>query len=117
MATGMITLRDDNVPVTCGFNVQFTMGLFEIVGHVESFDISFVVHPNGQYETTATVQLSRIVHDFEGQLEFIPPDSMANLLTDTPAKIDDAAGFGSALSSLSGGLAGQILGAAGGILS
>lgn len=84
MGTGSLTIRDDNIPLTCGFNAQFTLGKFELVGHVESFELTYNVGENGGHETTCRVSLSRIVHDFGGQLDFIDPDAFANLFDAVP---------------------------------
>jgi len=85
MATGVLVMRDDNIPITLGFNLQFTIGKFELVGHVESVDVSFVVHEDGRHETVTQVQLSRVVNEIDGQLDFIAPDAFANLIEAEPA--------------------------------
>lgn len=104
MGKGVLTLRDDNVPITCGMNVQFKIGEYELVGHVDTYEINATVHPDGRHETTSQVQLSRIVQDINGKLDFIPPDSMANLLHTTPYALpmDFTSFFGAILGSITG---------------
>lgn len=84
MATGNLVLRDDNIPLMVGFNVQFTFGQFEIVGHVESMNINYIIDDSGRDETVTQVKLSRIVQSLNGKLDFIDPSAFANLLKATP---------------------------------
>lgn len=98
MGSGSLFLRDDNVPITCGTNVQFSIGDFELVGHVEAYEIQAVVHADGRHETTSRVQLSRIVQEIDKKLDFIPPDSMTKLLNTKPYTIPS--NFSSLLSNI-----------------
>ena len=108
MASGSIRLRDDNIPITVGMNVQFPMGEFQIVGHVESIEISGTVSENGQYQTSTTVQISRVVQSINGRLEFIAPNAMSNLMASKPKAVPDSAAFGDTLSSGLQSVAGAI---------
>lgn len=111
MASGSIRLRDDNIPITVGMNIQFPIGQFKIVGHVESIDITANIDPaTGRLETITTIQLSRVVQELGGRLEFIPPNAMNSLTYSTPAPVADGQGF---LDQLSTGILSTIKNIAG----
>lgn len=109
MGSGSLVLMDDNVPLTCGFNVQFKIGQYDLVGHVDAVDINFTIHPDGRHETVTSVRVSRLVHDLDGKLEFIPPDHMANLTYSPPQAIPDPTFEGTGLSAL-GAIVSAIMG-------
>jgi hypothetical protein len=86
MGSATLILRDDNFSLTCGFNAQFQIGNFVLVGHIETISASVVVDGNGTYITETQVQLSRVVVAPDGNkasLEFINPESFSYLNEDT----------------------------------
>lgn len=84
--SGTLMLEDDNIPLTVGFNVQFEIGNFTLVGHVESYDLNFQVDQSGNHISTTQVKLSRIVQVIDGKLDYINPDALNNLFSTEPKK-------------------------------
>jgi len=98
MGDGQLAIHDDNIPLTCGFNVQFQFGNFQMVGHVEGFSIDMSIDgATGTSVVTSNIQLSRIVQAGSGgpgdnSLDFIKLSSMGNLSHDKPEPTPDPAG-------------------------
>lgn len=62
MGVGSITVKDDNYAISVGFNVQFQVGYFTLVGHVEGMTQEFTIDPAGNEISMMQIQLSRIVY-------------------------------------------------------
>lgn len=82
MGEGQIILHGDIHNISVGFNVQFQIGYFDLVGHVESFSTSYSIDSDGSEHTTTTVQLSRIVWqpaNTGNELRFLPMNAWGRL--------------------------------------
>jgi hypothetical protein len=86
MATGVLTLKENNLPISVGNNIQFTFGSFEVVAHVESVSFDFQIGPDGLQSNTTTLTLTHIVQAIDGNLDFIDMTHFGNLLQSTPTK-------------------------------
>jgi hypothetical protein len=77
-----LIIKDPSIALTIGFNLHFTFGKNDFVGHIENISVSFRVLPNGLEETVMTVALSRVMFlDLgSGVLFYIPPESLGDLI-------------------------------------
>jgi hypothetical protein len=82
MGSGVITIKDANIPISVGFNIQFSIKNYTLVGHVDSVSTSMIVESSGLSHTTTNIRVSRILYvDDAGELDFIPLKDMGNLFT------------------------------------
>ncbi len=82
LASGVLVLKDDNLAITVGLNVQFQIGeYYELVGHVESVSYDFSVDEFGSEISLTKIQLSRILRVVERKLEFVPMEDWGRLMT------------------------------------
>jgi hypothetical protein len=80
MLSGTLNIKDDNFAITVGFNVQFRIGEYDLVGHVEAVNTNVMVDGKGNSITNTSIQLSRIVMvNDENRLVFISPKVFGNL--------------------------------------
>jgi hypothetical protein len=85
MGNGVLHLKDDNFPISIGFNVQFNIGKYTLVGHVDSIGIQFAMDESGLEVTNTQVNLSRIVRVSAGNmLDYIPLEDFGSLPFSTP---------------------------------
>lgn len=79
-ASGSLFLKDHNVALTLGMNLQFSIGGVMLVGHIESVSMSFHIDPNGHRATDYQVDLSHIVTvTGSGDLDYLDPDTFRTL--------------------------------------
>ena len=95
MATGVLKIKDHNVPITVGFNVEFKIGKRLLVGHVESVGIEYEQQSGGLKTTNTVLRLSKIVQvntsvkgfSISGDtLELLTPSEIGSLFIPLPAK-------------------------------
>jgi len=80
MASCTLQMKDHNVALTLGYNLQFNIGGIDLVGHIESISADFMMDENGGRHTNWTVQLSRVVCVApDGGLDFLPQELFSNL--------------------------------------
>lgn len=81
MANGILILKDDNIAISLGMNVQFQIGNYTLVGHVEQVEYSYNILQNGLEETSTMVSIRRIckVEAKDGSIGFIDPGDFGNL--------------------------------------
>lgn len=80
MGNAVVTLKDDNTAISLGNNVEFEMGNFTLVGHVDSINFSVVIDERGNLQNTMQVSLSRVIQkDKDGKLIFISPKQFGQL--------------------------------------
>lgn len=94
MLNGQITIKDDNFALTLGFNLQFKIGKYELVGHIESINTSVNLDFKGNAITETTITLSRIVMvNKDNSLQFIPPEDFGNLANAIPPENSPSIGI------------------------
>ena len=77
---GTLTLKDYNIAVSVGNNVEFQVGNFTLVGHIESMVFSAEMDTKGGVQNTLRLILSKIVQkNKDGNLVFIRPDQFGSL--------------------------------------
>lgn len=78
---GSISIIDDNIPLSVGFNANFSVGHFDLVGHIDSINTSFTMSPDGQESTVTTLGLSMITYvpkeSKTRDLRLLPPDAFS----------------------------------------
>lgn len=80
MASATLYMKDHNVALTVGFNLQFTLGGIPLVGHIESISSSFEIDDIGNKHTNHVVQLSRLVTiNDTGDLDYLSQAMFSNL--------------------------------------
>lgn len=83
MPNATLTIKDDNYPLTVGFNIKFRVGNFDLVGHVESYSVQASIDGRGVETTNISIALSRIVADYTNLggvgLAPLPPSAFGNL--------------------------------------
>jgi hypothetical protein len=109
MGTGIITIKENGLPLSVGNNVQFKFGQYYIVGHIEAITCDFQVEGDGLMTNLTTLTLSHIVQAVNGgtTLDFIDMTHFGNLLRSVPTQSEAGVGGGSKaagkiLSDLSG---------------
>jgi hypothetical protein len=94
MLNGQLVIKDDNFALTLGFNLQFRIGDYELVGHIESINTAANVDGKGNTITETTIRLSRIVAvDSDNSLKFIPPEHFGDLTNSAPEGSNQVAGI------------------------
>jgi len=61
MPNAQIVLKNANLALSVGFNVQFKIGFFQIVGHVSGFSMTSSIDPDGAEVSQTTINLERLV--------------------------------------------------------
>ena len=86
MGTGVITLKENGLPLSVGNNVQFQFGQYSIVGHIEAISCDFQVEGDGLMTNFTTLTLSHVVQAVNGSttLDFIDMTHFGNLLQSEP---------------------------------
>lgn len=92
---GTLSIKDNNVPIALGLNVQFQVGKFQIVGHVSALRTYVNVLENGVVDTTTQISLEKIVQGKKDStaLSYIDTNQLARLLHDTPATTSTPTGI------------------------
>ena len=86
-ASGTLIIRDTNICISVGVNVQFNIGEFTLVGHVESFSTSHTVDTaSGSTQTITSINLSHIVKNVDDQLLLFEPYEFSRFLVMAPKK-------------------------------
>ena len=80
MYSARIMLKEDGSALSVGNNLQFKIGKYNVVGHIDAFETNFTINQNGLETYTTSVSLSRIVHRTQwGELDFIPIEDISQL--------------------------------------
>ena len=78
--SGQLSIKDYNSPISLGMNVQFQIGNFVLVGHVEAINFSVMADDRGAVQNFMNISLSHIVRvDEDGDLNFITPNQIGHL--------------------------------------
>lgn len=86
MANGQITLKDDNIPVSIGNNIQFEIGKFTLCAHVDSVSYTYQIQSDGLETSVCIISYSRLVRVEEnGDLSLMNPSDFGNLTHSNPA--------------------------------
>lgn len=96
---GSISIIDDNIPLSVGFNANFSVGNFDLVGHIDSINTSFTMSPDGQESTVTTLGLSMITYvpkeSSTRDLRLLPPDAFSRFFdkeyADSANRVKDTA--------------------------
>ena len=84
-ASGVLRIKDPGLPLSVGFNLQFTITGVTYVVHIESIDTSFSMDESGNKTTMTSIQFSRMMQlTPEGSLEFCPAYKWADLWHNAP---------------------------------
>lgn len=86
MGSGVLVIKDNNIPLSLGFNVQFNFGKYTLVGHIESINSVFMKESDGTETNATTIQLSRIVavDPKTNELDFVDLTHWGSLPYETP---------------------------------
>jgi hypothetical protein len=87
-ASGSITVKDYSLPVSVGMNIQFTVGKYELVAHVEQVAASFIIDEAGNRYSSQTIGFSRLmaINPATDELDFLPPGAFADIFDVIAAK-------------------------------
>ena len=87
MANGVMMLKDDNIPISVGLNVQFKLGEYDLVAHVESVQYQYSIDESGLESTNCYITFSRLVKvEEDNSLGFIPPEHFGSVPFQKPVK-------------------------------
>jgi hypothetical protein len=102
MASGVLQLKDDNIPISVGMNAQFKIGNYTLVGHIENVEYHYTIREDGLEETYTYITLRRICQVLEdGSLDFIAPTDFGNLYYAKPSsKVSIAANISKGIKDL-----------------
>jgi hypothetical protein len=100
-ASGSLTLKDHSIPFAVGLNIQFKIGNYLLVAHIESINSSFSVSPEGIKTTVTTIRFSRLMGvTKKGALQFLPAGAFTDMfdafapISETPdAEVEEATGL------------------------
>jgi hypothetical protein len=81
MGNGQITLKDDNIPVSLGTNIQFEIGAFTLCAHVDSVSYTYQIGSDGLETSVCIVSFSRMVRvdTATNDLVLLNPEDFGNL--------------------------------------
>jgi hypothetical protein len=87
MGSGVIVIKDNNIPLSLGFNVQFEFGNYTLVGQIESISSNYMKESDGTDVNATTIQLSRIVavDPNNNELTFVDITHWGSLPYETPS--------------------------------
>lgn len=87
MANGVIMMKDDNIPISVGLNIQFEVGQYKLVAHVESVQYQYSIDQDGLETTNCFITFSRLVKvEDDNSLGFIPPEHFGSIPFQKPVK-------------------------------
>ena len=61
MATGQLRIKDPGIPLSIGFNVQFTIGETDLVAQIDGVHVEFSVSPSGVKSSVTTITFSHLM--------------------------------------------------------
>lgn len=87
LGSGQLNLKNHNSILSVGFNAQFKIGEFDLVGHIEGYSINYRVGENNLGTTNIQVSLSNVTHVYDKEknlLGFLNNNDFPNLIYNTP---------------------------------
>jgi hypothetical protein len=79
-ASGALSIKDNSIPLTIGFNIQFDFGGYTLVAQIEAIQTSFHVNDSGIKETSTTISFSNMMAvDEKKELGFLPVGAFGDM--------------------------------------
>lgn len=95
MASGILVLKENGIPLSVGNNVQFEFGSYKLVGHIEAINFDFQVEMDGLQTNLTTLTLTHIVQaTSSGALDFVDMTHFGDLLRVEPTVSPTGTGGG-----------------------
>ena len=75
-----LSMKDENIPFSVGSNVEFILGGWRLIGHVEAYSADVRVLPNGMKTSNSVLQLSRVMRVNDKVPDYLPEDALSYLM-------------------------------------